>query len=133
MNSKIYLTIASSSLALTLLAPLSAQAESQSYTCSYTHAVYTAPFMKNPSTRNCPEGRCSYTVMINDSKASINGVSGFTVEQNDQQIILKRSAKDPVMGGIDTTKLSINKSDMSFESVKTTTPSVVLTTKGSCS
>lgn len=109
-----------------------AQAEKSNYTCGYTQASYTAPFEKEISTRNCPEGRCSYTVTISGSSAAINGVSGFSVEQSDSMVKLSRTAKDPIMGGMDTTVLTINKSDMSFENVKTTTPSVVLKTKGTC-
>jgi len=133
MNSKLFLTIINVSLGLSLFSSLPAHAESQRYTCSYTHATYTAPFMKTPGTRNCPEGRCSYEIVITDSHASINNVSGYSVQQNDSVITLQRTAKDPVMGGMDTTTFKLQKSDMSFESVKTTTPSVVLTTKGQCS
>lgn len=120
-------------LVVAAVLPSMAHAETIQYQCSYTHAVYTAPFMKSPGTRNCPEGRCSYDVLIDGASAKVNNVSGFGVEQTDSSIVLTRTAKDPVMGGMDRTKLTILKSDMSFESVKTTTPSVVLTTKGQCS
>jgi hypothetical protein len=133
MNKKFNLLTAALGLAVATALPSIAQAESAQYQCSYTHAVYTAPFMKKPGTRNCPEGRCSYSVQINGDSAKVNGVIGFNVEQTDTSILLTRTAKDPVMGGMDTTKITILKSDMSFEAVKTTTPSVVLTTKGSCS
>ncbi|WP_415905740.1 hypothetical protein ACMXYW_07275 [Neptuniibacter sp. QD48_55] len=133
MNTKINLLVASIALTAGIATPLTAVAEDKQYTCSYTHASYTAPFMKAPKTRNCPQGRCSYSVVIKNDSAVVNGVAGFSVEQSDEQIKLSRTAKDPVMGGMDTTNLTINKSDMSFQSVKTTTPSVVLTTQGSCS
>ena len=109
-----------------------ALAETSNYTCSYTQASYTAPFEKEISTRNCPEGRCSYTVTISGASATINGVSGYSVEQSDSMVKLSRTAKDPIMGGMDTSVLTINKGDMSFENVKTTTPSVVLRTQGTC-
>lgn len=133
MNKKLNLITASLGLVVATVLPSMAQAENIQYQCSYTHAVYTAPFMKQPGTRNCPEGRCNYAVLINGDSAKVNDVSGFSVEQTDTSILLMRTAKDPVMGGMDTTKITILKSDMSFEAVKTTTPSVVLTTKGSCS
>ncbi len=107
-------------------------AEGMNYSCSYTQASYTAPFMKQPNIRNCPEGRCSYQVQINGSMGTVNGVSGFGVDQSNSTIKLSRTAKDPVMGGMDTTVLTINKSDMTFTNVKTTTPSVTLTTQGTC-
>ncbi|MFY0677541.1 MAG: hypothetical protein JXR18_09680 [Neptuniibacter sp.] len=109
-----------------------ANAESTSYSCTYTKASYTAPFEKEVNFRNCPEGRCNYVVSISGASATVNGVSGFSVEQSTTIIKLSRTAKDPIMGGMDTTVLTINKGDMTFESVKTTTPSVVLRTQGSC-
>jgi hypothetical protein len=112
--------------------PVSAQAETVQYSCSFTQASYTAPFQNNGNSRSCPEGRCSYLVAISGNAGTVNGVSGFTVEQSDQTITLSRTAKDPIMGGLDTTVLTINRSDMSFENVKTTTPSVVLKTQGTC-
>ena len=133
MDRTFNLIIASAALSASLFLPSMAKAEDTHYQCTYTHAVYTAPFMKKPGTRNCPEGRCSYSVQINGNSARVNDVSGFNVEQTDASILLTRTAKDPVMGGMDTTKITILKSDMSFEAVKTTTPSVVLTTKGNCS
>lgn len=133
MNRTFNLIIANAALSASLFLPTMAQAEDTHYQCTYTHAVYTAPFMKTPGTRNCPEGRCSYSIQINGESAKVNGVSGFSVEQTDTSTLLSRTAKDPVMGGMDTTKITILKSDMSFEAVKTTTPSVVLTTKGTCS
>lgn len=132
MKKTIHLTVASLGLlSASLLSPLT-QAETINYHCTYTHASYTAPFMKTPGTRNCPEGRCSYNVAINGTQGSINGVSGFDVFQSESQIVLGRTARDPIMGGMDTATLTIQKSDMSFVGVKETTPSVVLTTKGSC-
>ncbi|WP_415887907.1 hypothetical protein ACMXYO_07660 [Neptuniibacter sp. QD37_6] len=133
MNTKISLLAAGVVFTASIATPLTAVAEDKQYTCSYTHASYTAPFMKAPKTRNCPEGRCIYSVVIKNGSAVVNGVSGFTVKQSDEQIKLTRTAKDPVMGGMDKTSMTINKSDMSFQSVKTTTPSIVLTTQGSCS
>ncbi|MGH1462644.1 MAG: hypothetical protein ACRBB6_11455 [Neptuniibacter sp.] len=121
-------------LGLAAIAGLSSavQAENVNYNCAYTQANYTAPFEKNAKTRNCPEGKCNYLITISGSSAVVNGVSGFSVEQSDLMIKLSRTAKDPIMGGMDTTVLTINKSDMSFENVKTTTPSVVLRTQGIC-
>lgn len=116
-----------------LFIPVTAKADSRSYTCTYTHASYTAPFMKQPSIRNCPEGRCSYQINFTNSVGSINGVSGFDVSDTETFIRFSRTAKDPVMGGMDTTVLTIQKSDMSFENVKTTTPNVTLKTQGHCS
>ncbi|MFW1678530.1 hypothetical protein ACFVYJ_12225 [Pontibacter sp. JAM-7] len=123
-------TLLALSLGLTL--PLSVTAEMLNYSCSYTEASYTAPFHTAPSIRQCPEGKCTYQVMIDGMSGSVNGVSGFSVSTTDQDLTLKRTAKDPVMGGMDTTVLTINKSDMTFESRKTTTPSVTLTTQGQC-
>lgn len=121
-------------LGLTAVATLSTavQAEAMNYSCYYTQASYTAPFEKSASTRNCPEGRCSYMVTISGASGTVNGVTGFAVEQSETMVKLSRTAKDPIMGGMDTTVLTINKSDMSFENVKTTTPSVVLSTQGTC-
>lgn len=132
MNKKFRSTLALIGFSTLAGLPNIALAETTSYTCSYTQASYTAPFEKEISTRNCPEGRCSYTVTITGSSAMINGVPGFTVEQSETMVKLSRTAKDPIMGGMDTTVLTINKSDMSFENVKTTTPSVVLRTQGTC-
>ncbi|MGB0203904.1 MAG: hypothetical protein ACPF9K_02515 [Neptuniibacter sp.] len=132
MNKKFRSTMALIGFSVLTVSSGLVQAEKANYTCSYTKASYTAPFEKEVSIRNCPEGRCSYTVTISGSSAIINGVSGFSVEQSDSMVKLSRTAKDPIMGGMDTTVLTINKSDMSFENVKTTTPSVVLKTQGTC-
>lgn len=119
-------------LAFGLTLPLTAAAEMLNYTCSYTEASYTAPFQSAASIRKCPEGKCTYAISIDGGVGSVNGVSGFSVDSNEQSITLQRTAKDPVMGGLDTTVITISKSDMSFESRKTTTPSVTLTTRGQC-
>ncbi|GEM_PF-7040736 len=119
-------------LAFGLTLPLTAMADMLSYTCSYTEASYTAPFQSSTSIRKCPEGKCTYAIRIDGSYGSVNGVSGFSVSNSEQGITLQRTAKDPVMGGMDTTVITITKSDMSFESRKTTTPSVTLTTRGQC-
>ena len=132
MNKKFRSTLALIGFSALAGLPNIVLAETTSYTCGYTQASYTAPFEKEVSTRNCPEGHCSYTVTITGSSATINGVSGFAVEQSDTMVKLSRTAKDPIMGGMDTSVLTINKSDMSFENVKTTTPSVVLRTQGTC-
>lgn len=120
-------------LGVALTMPLSAQAESKNYQCTYTQATYTAPFMKEPSTRNCPESKCNYMITVSGNSATVNGVSGFSVLDSDTQLILERTAKDPIMGGMDTTRFEIDKSAMQFKATKTTTPSVTLTTMGSCS
>ncbi|WP_286238313.1 hypothetical protein [Neptuniibacter halophilus] len=128
-----HLSLSGLALSTALLLPALAQAEDQHYTCSYTEASYTAPFMKNPAVRKCPESHCSYQVMISNGQASINGVVGFMLEQSETMLKLSRTARDPIMGGMDSTVLTINKTDMSFESIKTTTPDVTLTTRGRCS
>lgn len=132
MNKRFRQSLLGISLTGLIAIPGFAIAESMQYQCTYTQASYTAPFMKSPSIRNCPEGKCSYHVAVSGSVASINKVAGFTVEQSDTMLKLSRTAKDPVMGGMDTTVFTLNKGDLSFESVKTTTPSVVLTTTGQC-
>lgn len=131
MNTK--LSLVAASLTLGMATSNLALAEQTQYSCSYTDASYTAPFMQGAKTRACPQGRCNYDIVINKNMALVNGVSGYAVEQSEQSIKLSRTAKDPVMGGMDSTVLTINKQDLSFQSVKTTTPSVVLTTQGSCS
>ncbi len=133
MNRTLKLIIASAGLSVFSLLPMAAHADDSRYQCTYTHAIFTAPFMKTPGTRNCPESHCKYEILISGASGSINGVSGFNVEQSDSTVTLSRTTKDPIMGGMDTTTLTINKTDMSFEAVKTTTPSVVLTTRGNCS
>lgn len=125
-------TLALLGLSVVAFTSTATQAETVNYSCDYTQASYTAPFEKTANTRNCPEGRCSYIVSISGGSGTVNGVSGFSVEQSDAMIKLSRTAKDPIMGGMDTTVLTINKSDMSFENIKTTTPSVVLRTQGTC-
>lgn len=119
-------------VAATLSIAIPAQAEQRSYTCHYTEASYTAPFSKTPSIRQCPEGECAYQVHIDNDSATINGISGFSVTKNNDSITLQRSAKDPVMGGLDTTEFVLNTVDLHFISTKTTTPAVILTTAGSC-
>ncbi|MDO6513398.1 MULTISPECIES: hypothetical protein [unclassified Neptuniibacter] len=133
MNRRLNLIIASAGLSVFSLLATAVQAEATHYQCTYTHAVFTAPFMKTPGTRDCPEEHCKYAITIDGSSGTINGVSGFNVEQDSNMVKLSRTAKDPIMGGMDTTTLTINKTDMTFEAVKTTTPSVTLTTKGRCS
>lgn len=120
-------------LGLVLAMPLTAQAEQTNYHCTYTQATYSAPFMKEAKTRNCPEGKCSYQVTVSGSNGVINGVMGFSVTDSESQLILDRTAKDPIMGGMDNTRFVLDKTNMTFEIKKTTTPSVVLTTSGSCS
>lgn len=132
MNKFAKLILTSSCAPLLLGVTTTASATEASYLCSFTEASYTAPFMKKPSTRACPEGRCSYQVDIRGDRASLNDVSGFAVTQEGTQLTLTRTAKDPVMGGMDTTTFKLNTETMQFENVKTTTPSVVLTTSGSC-
>lgn len=111
---------------------ISAQAETMEYQCGYTKSSYTAPFSGNKAGRQCPEGRCGYAVIINGQSARINNVAGYTVEQTEKVITLKRTVKDPVMGGMDSTVFTIDKENKQFKSVKTTTPSVTLVTQGQC-
>lgn len=133
MNKRYQNTVMSLVLVGLAVVPGITKADNLQLQCSYTEASYTAPFMKSPSIRNCPENRCNYLISIMGAKGTVNGVSGFSVNMSDQMIKLSRSAKDPVMGGIDTTDIIISKGDMRFEGIKTTTPSVVLKTRGQCS
>lgn len=132
MKKRFHTTLALLGLGAVAMLSSTAQAENISYSCSYTQASYTAPFQNNGNSRTCPEGRCSYVISISGGSATVNGVSGFVVDQSDSLLTLSRTAKDPIMGGMDSTVLTINKTDMSFENVKTTTPSVVLKTQGTC-
>ena len=118
--------------AITLALSIPTQAEQRSYTCHYTEASYTAPFTSSPSIRQCPEGECAYHVQIGNNSAAINGISGFSVVASDNIITLRRSVKDPVMGGLDTTEFVLDTSNLEFMNTKTTTPAVTLTTQGSC-
>ncbi len=133
MNKRFRKSVMSLVLTGLVIIPGISMAETQQFQCSYTQASYTAPFMKSPGIRKCPENRCIYMISVMGAKASVNGVSGFAVTNTDTVIKLSRTAKDPVMGGMDTTMITINKGDMSFKAAKTTTPSVVLTTTGQCS
>lgn len=109
-------------------------AEPLSLRCHFSESTFSAPFMDAPQTRPCPQADCYYDLDFDSDGgvAMVNGVSGYRVEQGASDVILQRSVRNPIVGGRDSARFSVNRESLSFTSERTTPPSVLLRAAGQC-
>lgn len=121
-------------LILASLLPALVQAEPINLRCSYTSVVYNASYMKEPETRQCPQGRCYYDVQFDSEtgSASVNGKLGYSLSVTDNQYVLDFQEPNPIVDGYNRARFVVNMDDMSYTSSKATPPDVTLGTSGQC-
>lgn len=122
------------SLLLSLGLPVLAHAESIELHCVYTEATFNAAYMSQPETRDCPQNRCFYDLRFDTdgTVGSVNEVAGYLLKVDGNHFQLERRVRNRVVGGEDLASFSINGQDLSYTSVKSTSPGVSLTTAGQC-
>lgn len=108
-------------------------AEEIELNCSYTEVTYDAPFMAEPSSRQCPEQRCSYNISWNTDTgtASVNGLD-YVFSATPERVLLSREVKNPVMGGMDKSSFSVMPESLTFRGIRHSAPDVKLTLNGTC-
>lgn len=108
-------------------------AEEVELNCSYTEVTYDAPFMTGPSTRQCPEQRCSYDISWNTDTgtALVNGLN-YQMSADPERVLLSRTVKNPIMGGVDKSTFSIMLESLKFRGIRHSAPDVKLSLNGHC-
>ena len=122
------------SLFIVICLPTWAVAEPLALRCVYTQASFNAPYMSQPETRICPQGRCFYDLRFDTqgTGGSVNAVEGYLLRVDDTGYQLQRQARNRIVEGMDSASFRVNKEDLSYRSIKSTPPGVRLKTTGQC-